>query len=60
MLHTFDKNIFQEQVDSACQNSLKSDLVGPGLGTNCLQRLSADDKRRRKPEQSLARIQRGG
>ena len=43
---TFSKKIFQEHYQ--CVNSLDPDqnqhFVGPDLGPNCLQRLSADNK----------------
>ena len=39
---------FLVSIPSGCPNSLDSDharhFVGPDLGPNCLQRLSADDK----------------
>ena len=47
--HTFFKNIFKKNLSgtlSECQTvwiQIRTDAVGPDLGPNCLQRLSADD-----------------
>ena len=40
----FFKTIFQEYHQSVKQFGCRSHFVGPDLGPNCLQRLSADDK----------------